>query len=226
MNITTTCRDCHQPLPITLDHPATVHDGCTPKLTRLERLCADYLDAVMFNNTELEHRLETTINDLDQQPPKLLLGALTYASYGWPVFPLMPRTKKPATRNGFKAATTNTDQIREWWERRPDCNIGLATGHHFDVIDIDTPDGIPTLVELHQLDGQVHGYACTANAGVHLYIEPHPDLTNMTRFKPGADYRAKGGYVVAPPSTLGQPGRSWSWIHHPSPLITGRSTDA
>lgn len=220
MRITTACRDCGGPLPITTPN-TTVHDHCTPKPTRTEQLCTAWLEAALDNDIALEEHIEQQMRDLDSQPPKMKAAALRYASWGWPVFPIRANTKRPATKHGFHDATTNPDRIEAWWDRHPHDNIGLPTGHQFDVIDIDTPDGIPTLIELLELDGDVHGYACTANAGIHLYILPNPDLTNMTRFKPGADYRAKGGYVVAPPSRLDGPGRGWSWIHHPSPAITG-----
>lgn len=54
--------------------------------------------------------------------------ALYYAGRGLAVFPLRPRDKRPATENGCKAATTNEQQIADWWDRYPDCNIGIATG--------------------------------------------------------------------------------------------------
>jgi hypothetical protein len=30
-----------------------------------------------------------------------------------------------------------------------------------------------------------------------------------------------GGYVVGPPSTLGKPGRDYTWLVEPSPIIKG-----
>ena len=54
--------------------------------------------------------------------------ALMYAGLGFAVFPLWPRDKRPATENGFKAATTDRQRISDWWDKYPDCNIGIATG--------------------------------------------------------------------------------------------------
>ena len=39
--------------------------------------------------------------------PSLLKAALAYAAAGLAVFPLVPRTKEPATKRGFYDATTN-----------------------------------------------------------------------------------------------------------------------
>jgi hypothetical protein len=43
--------------------------------------------------------------------------------------------------HGVKDATTNRAQILAWWTRHPQANIGLATGHLFDVLDVDGPAG-------------------------------------------------------------------------------------
>ena len=53
--------------------------------------------------------------------------ALEIADRGWPVFPCN-RDKKPMTANGFKDASTDEDQILEWWGKNPEANIGVPTG--------------------------------------------------------------------------------------------------
>ena len=55
----------------------------------------------------------------------LLKAALIYAAAGLAVFPLNPRTKKPATKRGFYDATTNPETIRRFW-RVADRNIGIS----------------------------------------------------------------------------------------------------
>jgi putative DNA primase/helicase len=50
---------------------------------------------------------------VQQSPaPSLLKAALAYAAAGLAVFPLVPRTKEPATKRGFYDATTNPETIR------------------------------------------------------------------------------------------------------------------
>lgn len=220
MLIYSTCRDCGGLLQVTAPTD-TVHPMCTPKPTKIERLAQDWLAAVESGDTEIADGIAQVIEDIDTRPPRLLDAALAYARWGWPVFPLRPRQKRPATANGFKDATTDVDQITAWWTRNPDYNIGLPTGTAFDVIDVDVPDGALSLPELHAADDEVHGHVATSSGGLHYYVTPR-DRPNGARIMPGIDYRGVGGYVVAPPSTLGERGRSWSWVHKPSPSITGQ----
>lgn len=132
-----TCRDCGGLLHITNDD--TVHPLCTPKPTKAERLTAEWLTLAEQHPDDTPRMLELQdqIHEVDGRPPRLLEAALAYANYGWPVFPLKARSKQPATRHGFKDATTDPDRIRTWWTRHPDHNIGLPIGLAFDVIDVE-----------------------------------------------------------------------------------------
>ena len=58
----------------------------------------------------------------------MMRQALSYAEAGWPVFPCQPGQKLPATKHGFKDATTDPDRIIHWWKKAPDCNVAIATG--------------------------------------------------------------------------------------------------
>jgi Bifunctional DNA primase/polymerase, N-terminal len=68
----------------------------------------------------------------------MLRQALAYAARGWPVFPCLPGQKIPATRHGFRDATTDEQQITEWFGRGQRWNLAIATGTPGpDVLDID-----------------------------------------------------------------------------------------
>lgn len=164
---------------------------------------AQLVDAEQAAN---EHRLTHT--------GALHAAALWYATRGIPVFPCAPGGKRPATRHGFKDATTSPDQIRAWWKVRPDYNIGIPTGHRFDVFDVDGPEG---LIAIHDfIDGggfpQVLAKAHTPR-GRHYYV-PTAGRGNGTGLLPKVDYRGDGGYVIAPPSRT--PDGTYRWFHdHP-----------
>src|SRR5262245_12781302 len=80
----------------------------------------------------------------------MLRSALALAEKGLHVFPCQPRDKRPATTNGVKAATTDPDTIRQWWQRDPQLNIGIATGKPSGVFVLDV-DGIDAEAELRKL---------------------------------------------------------------------------
>jgi len=137
----------------------------------------------------------------------MLDSALHYASIGWRVFPLIPRSKKPKIRKWPEKATTDQDQIRSWWGKWPDANIGIATGKSsgFFVLDVDPDHGGNTSLEklieecaplpktLTQLTG---------NKGMHyLFLTHGVDIKNSAgKLGPGLDIRGNGGYIVASPS--------------------------
>ena len=226
MHIHTQCRDCGGPLLIT-NNDNTVHPNCEPQPTRIERLAQLWLAAIENGDNARAIDIEKQINELENRPPRLREAALAYAGYGWPVFPLKPRTKIPVTPHGFKDATTNLERIDGWWTNTQ-YNIGIPTGIAFDVIDIDVPDGPASLATIlattvdpktgKGLLPDAHGVVATASGGTHYYIEVQGG-GNKASIMPGIDTRGRGGYVVAPPSTLGEIGRSWSWTVAPSPSI-------
>jgi hypothetical protein len=55
-------------------------------------------------------------------------AALSYAEKDYLVFPCKPRSKQPATRNGSYDATTDEEQIREWWRENASHNVAIRTG--------------------------------------------------------------------------------------------------
>jgi hypothetical protein len=122
--------------------------------------------------------------------------------------------------HGVHDATTNRARVLAWWTRHPQANIGLATGHHFDVLDVDGPTGEQAIREL----AVVHGLQSsgplvrTGGGGWHYYLAS----TGLGNARPAGlehvDWRGRGGYVVAPPSRHAS--------GHPYQWIAGRDLDA
>lgn len=213
-----TCQSCKEPLIITYVGQES-HPSCPQ--TEVEKLSRQFVDAIQRDDIAEADRLEKLID----QPviPALGPAAIWYAEQGWKVFPLAPNSKQPLISknnggNGLYDATTNLDQVREWWNIYPSANIGLPTGEKFDVIDIDGPAGIKSLSELSEDKiPDVHGKVGSPR-GFHLYVLPAGD-GNRAGVLPGIDYRGKGGYVCAPPSQLDL--KRWTWLVKPSPKILG-----
>jgi Bifunctional DNA primase/polymerase, N-terminal len=134
--------------------------------------------------------------------------ALGYAERGWPVFPCRPASKEPATWHGFHDATTDPDEIRDWWQRWPDANLAIATGSPGpDVLDVDqrgrSGHGYGALLRLkraHLLDtsGTV---VRTPHGGLHVYFTGSSQSSGRLAAH-HLDFKASGGYVVAPPSQV------------------------
>jgi hypothetical protein len=114
--------------------------------------------------------------------------------------------------HGVKDATTNRARILAWWTRHPQANIGLATGHTFDVLDVDGPTGAHTIQEL----AAAHGLrSCgplvrTGGGGWHYYLAPSGLGNAQPRDLEHVDWRGRGGYVVAPPSRHAN-GQAYQW---------------
>lgn len=169
----------------------------------------------------------------ESAPPPLISAALWYAEQGLPVFPCKPGDKRPVTRHGLHDASTDAEQIRQWWTREPSANIGLPTGTRFDVVDIDGYAGQLSRTAywcdgrqecesascthgiFGKLDADAIGKVSTPRAGgMHIYVTPGSSgnraaLTRLT----GIDFRGKGGYVIAPPSA--RPMGRYMWLGEP-----------
>jgi hypothetical protein len=115
--------------------------------------------------------------------------------------------------HGLKEATTNRARVLAWWTQQPQANIGLATGHAFDVLDIDGPTGTQALrafAGAHALESS-GPLVRTGGGGWHYYLAP-TGLGNVApRDLEQVDWRGRGGYVVAPPSRH-RSGHPYTWV--------------
>lgn len=141
--------------------------------------------------------------------------ALRYARLGWPVLPL--NGKLPRVEHGSKDATLDKAQIFAWWKKWPTANIGLATGHKFFAVDVDSKAGgeetwdtlraqyvaLPNTIE-----------QITGTGGKHILFALPADFTvqnSQGKLGPGIDIRGAGGYIVAAPSIHPLTRREYSW---------------
>ncbi|GIG58233.1 hypothetical protein Lfu02_26050 [Longispora fulva] len=158
--------------------------------------------------------------------PGITLGeaAEEYAAAGLPVLPLhnpAPTAcscrrpdcsspgKHPRLPRGLLQASTDVGQVRAWWRRWPDANIGLRTGTLADVCDIDRPGQFTVVLGLlagHPLGPVVR----TGSGGWHLWWAA-TGHGNRVRILDGVDWRGVGGYVVAPPSRHAS-GHRYEWL--------------
>jgi len=132
----------------------------------------------------------------------MLEHALKYAKMGLSVIPVhsvrngkcscgSPRCNAPGKhprikwRDQTKLAATES-QIKEWWKRFPDSNVGIVTGKisGITVIDIDGQEGIRSLEEagLPLIELPVTPTAKTGGGGLHI-IYRYPERQSIRRVR-------------------------------------------
>lgn len=160
----------------------------------------------------------------ERQQEKLVAAIQRYVDRGWPVFPCKPN-KQPHTPNGFHDATTDVDQIVEWWAQHPTALIGVPTGLRsgFWVLDIDMKDGKDGKKALAEYLAQEKiddipdtRKQRTATGGYQLLYkwDANRVVSNRTALlgrDSGLDVRGDGGYIIVPPSARKIDGR---WVEY------------
>lgn len=165
--------------------------------------------------------------------------ALAYAKIGLAVFPVSSYGKtendykRPMIQNGFQKATTDPGVIKEWWEKWPRANIGIATGGVSEgvfVVDLDVKeekgiDGHETLRKWESMHGKLPEdtmLSITGSGGYHIFYKSDgrkiPCVRDLFKDESGIDIRGDGGYIVAPPS-LHFNGSHYEWELGPDDAV-------
>ena len=143
----------------------------------------------------------------------MLREALHYLSLGFSVIPLRPNAKEPLISwQEFQSRRASESELREWFQKWPNANLGIVTGliSGVVVVDLDGPEGLSSAVHLN-LTSSVQ--SLTGN-GKHLWYSLPKDgklIANAVRILPGIDIRGEAGYVVAPPS-IHESGKRYRWL--------------
>jgi hypothetical protein len=157
----------------------------------------------------------------------MITAALELAINGWPVFPCDWRpgdhAKAPLIPSpGYHLATTDQDQIEEWWQRWPNAMIGARVPDSLIVIDIDprnNPNGLAELIGLvGVLPRTLTAWSGRNDGGRHFYFLRPPRETTSTRLPEGVDLK-KNGYCIVPPSIHPATGQPYWWEHRPVAML-------
>ena len=156
-----------------------------------------------------------------------LEAALNYVRNGWALLPLIPRGKLPLSdllpinpvtgQPGWEPLATNCatlDDVRTWFRRFPDANIGVICGAasgglvaaDFDIVP-------PTTVQMPLTPRAI------THRGEHFYFHSSAPVKShrlMHRGKHLGEIKAEGGYVVLPPS-VHPTGGDYEWAELLSP---------
>lgn len=144
----------------------------------------------------------------------MLDQALAYAEAGWKVFPCMYQSKSPATRHGFKDATTDPVQIAKWWPSTAPYphNMAIAIPEDIVVVDFDSP-GTYDLAKDYLPPTAVCQSPRVGGGRHHWYKLPVGyKMSPLHNRKDGVDKLTYGSYVMVPPSTHPN-GNKYEWVH-------------
>lgn len=163
-------------------------------------------------------------------------AAVVFAAGGVPVFPCVSGGKRPLTAHGFHDATTSLDQVREWWGRWPEANIGIPTGaaSGVEVVDVDVHaagSGFPALrrAKRARLVSGWEALVGSPSGGLHLYFPTDPTRPQSSWQAATAhiDFRGTGGYIIAPPSRVTLPdGTMGAYVLRSVGVAPAHSVDA
>jgi hypothetical protein len=162
----------------------------------------------------------------------MMAHALRYALAGWPVFPLQPGGKAPAIPSahpegdplrgkctgacgrpghGVYDATTDPEQIGQWWAEWPDANIGLAIGDDLVIFDVDPRNGGDPghLVRL-GLDMIQAPTQRTAGGGWHVAYQKPPSIDFVAHVGGMAGHRRHPCHRRPRPPSCNRPSSTWT----------------
>ena len=121
-----------------------------------------------------------------------------------PVFPCAPLGKNPICTNGHDDATTDPDQINEWWGETPNANVATVPGAiGCCVIDSDPPEGEATWSALCHEHGQPLDTFTVKSprGGLHRWFTGSLRPTQgKSGLGPYVDTRGDDSYVLLAPS--------------------------
>lgn len=137
-------------------------------------------------------------------------AALAYAAVGMKVFPCQEKDgggykmKAPYIAGGFKSASDDPEQIRQWWAAFPNALIGMVTGQEAGlmVVDIDVgknKNGLQSFEAL-QLGDLPTWTVRTQSGGTHLYFRyslDTPLTSGQNVIGEHIDHRANNAYIIA-----------------------------
>ncbi len=174
-----------------------------------------YPDPVQYTSTNLTAALAYARRDVPVFPVHSIDGSLAGTCTCKAGAGCTSPGKHPRVINNLENATKDPEQIRRWWSRWPNANIGIPTGRRSGIssLDLDTyKPGAWTPEDIERELGPIPETATikTGSGGRQFWFK-HPEGENLKNgipenvLGPGVCIKADGGYVLAPPSATTSP---------------------
>jgi len=157
-------------------------------------------------------------------------AVLGYCRRGWSVIPLrwtgtVEDRKRPRLDSWkpYQTKAATEEQVRVWWTRWPQANIGLVTGAISGLVALDL-DGPNAVALLHNAGVFLPETAAVKTGRGYHAVYAHPGQSVEGRADvltdgngSHVDVRGDGNYIVAPPSVHGS-GHVYQWVVPPEKL--------
>lgn len=140
----------------------------------------------------------------------MLEAALDYQKRGYSVIPVAKDKKPLISWREYQDRIATPEEIKSWFQKTPDANIGIVTGpiSNLTVIDCDSQEAITAVRTIYK------GTTPTVKTpkGLHYYFKYAEGTRNTVKVQGlDLDVRSEGGYVVAPPS-INAEGKQYSFL--------------
>lgn len=138
------------------------------------------------------------------------------ACAGFKVLPL--KGKVPLVARGLHDASSDLDKVASWWSRWRNANIGISVPADVIVLDLDAQGAESIKARDYSTPATV---SARTGRGSHLYYALPEHLRDkakpQVKILPDVDIRARGSYVVAPPSFHFEQRVRYQWDEGRSP---------
>jgi len=112
----------------------------------------------------------------------------------------------------FQSRKPTEEEVKEWFRKFPDMNIGIITGKISDLIVVDVEKG----GDVSDLPDTL--ISKTGGGGWHYYYRYTEGIANKARIRKLTDIRGEAGFVIAPPS-IHASGVKYEWVNRNMPTI-------
>ncbi len=139
----------------------------------------------------------------------VLEEALRYLGLGFSVIPVQGKTCLLPSWSEYQTRKPTKDEVENWFFELNPTGIAIITGEISGIVVLDVEKD----ADVSGLDIPKTPTVKTGGGGWHYYFK-HPEnvkLQNVIRIKPNMDFKADGGYVIAPPSQH-KSGIRYEWL--------------
>lgn len=152
---------------------------------------------------------------------RFLDAAVELAKRGFQVLPLKPRDKWPIVPGGCHAGTTDADQVRLWWTKHPDANLGISCGLS-NLVVMDADHGLASyddFISWRDRNGLPPTYTVRTGRrtefGIQMYYSGTIKIQGRKTWRLDGvtgDFRGDGQLVVHPPSIHPESGEEYQVV--------------